>query len=190
MAVEQDKAGSSRGPTSDASWLEDASPHDLRERLLRLAPTARGRIGVRYTTGDGVLSPIVYLTTRLHGTSIEVVAGTDGIPDLAPDWTRRWTFPEYLLDAHAVFEALETTLAGSSPPGSGGRMSIRLEMRPPRPTIRDQVVMSIVAIVVTAVAGGITYLLTGGDLGPVIVVSVIVGALMLYGAVTGEVIND
>ena len=50
-------------------------------------------------------------------------------PDLtASDWTERWTFSENLVDGRGVLTTLEDALAALSPPGSGGRLSVRLEL--------------------------------------------------------------
>ena len=110
----------------DEPWVDDATPVDVSERLVRLALMRAGHIAVRYTTGP---STVLGVRARRRRAKIEVTAEELGAPGLtASDWTERWTFSENLVDGRGVLTTLEDALAALSPPGSGGSVSLRLEL--------------------------------------------------------------
>jgi hypothetical protein len=110
---------------ADEPWVENATARDLRERLVRVVPMRAGHIAVRYTTGP---STVLGVQARRRRGSIEVRAEELGTPDLvATDSKERWTYPDQLVDADAVFMVLEEALWRLSPPGIGGAVSLRLE---------------------------------------------------------------
>jgi hypothetical protein len=109
---------------ADEPWVEDATERAVRQRLARLARMRGGRVLVRFAGPSAVIA----LAARRRRGAIVVDAeclvdeGAGG-----PPWSERWTVPEDGAGATPLVDELEDALRLLSPPGSGGRLAVRLE---------------------------------------------------------------
>lgn len=109
---------------ADEPWVEDATERAVRQRLARLARMRGGRVLVRFAGPSAVIA----LSARRRRGSI-VVDGECLVDEGAggPPWSARWTVPEDGAGATPLVDKLEEALRLLSPPGSGGRLAVRLE---------------------------------------------------------------
>jgi hypothetical protein len=111
----------------DEPWLDDATVADLHLRLERLTRLRGGRVAVRYTTGPSV---VLALTARRRGSEVHVRAKNLGVSgSRAAPWRRRWVSRGEEADSEMIMRGIGSALGRLSPAGSGGPVSLRLEVR-------------------------------------------------------------